>query len=306
MGFSCLTWAISGPMRNLSNIFNEFQRFVAASAKIIELENCEPTIVDPERPLIPEGPLKGDIEFRDVSFSYGECPVLNNISFHVKPGQTIAIMGETGSGKTSLVNLLPRFYDPDQGQVLIDGVDIREYNLQDLRMNIGFATQDILLYSDSIDGNIAFGDLHMPEEQVHRYAVISAADEFIRKLPQQYDTIIGERGVGLSGGQKQRISLARALSIEPAILILDDTTSAVDMETEQHIQKCLRELDFTCTKLIIAQRISSTRDADLILYMKDGKIVESGTHEELLRLKKNYYDIFQLQAGGDIDGQKYL
>lgn len=302
VAFACLTWAIAGPMRNMSNIFNEFQRFAAASTKIMELEASDSTIKESDNPVRIDGKLKGDIEFKNIAFSYGDGEVLEDISFHVKPGQTIAIMGKTGSGKTSLVNLIPRFYDPDQGEILIDGVNIREYPLQALRKNIGFATQDILLYSDTIDGNIAFGDIDMPEENVHRYARYSAADSFIKKLPVGYDTIIGERGVGLSGGQKQRVALARALAVEPSVLILDDTTSAVDMETEQYIQESLRKLDFTCTKIIIAQRISSTKDADLIIYLKDGKIEEMGTHQELLELKKNYYDIFMLQTGGESIG----
>ena len=299
VGFSCLTWAIAGPMRNLNTLFNEFQRFSAASKKVMELEENMPVIVNPEDPVKVTKAFEGEIEFRNVSFSYGENKVLDQVSFRAKAGETIAIMGETGSGKTSLVNLIPRFYDPEEGAFLIDGVDINCYRLEDLRRNIGFATQDILLYSDTIDGNIAFGDPDMPEEKVHKYAKLAAAEEFILKLPEGYDTIIGERGVGLSGGQKQRIALARALAIEPSILILDDTTSAVDMETEQYIQNSLRHLDFKCTKFIIAQRISSTRDADLILYLKDGKIAEMGTHEQLLALKQNYYDIYCLQMGGE-------
>ena len=299
VGFSCLTWAIAGPMRNMNTIFNEFQRFAAASKKVMELEENFPAIVDPKNPMKVTKPFAGEIEFKEVSFSHGENLVLDHVSFRAKPGETIAIMGETGSGKTSLVNLIPRFYDPEEGSVCIDGVDIRQYKLEDLRRNIGFATQDILLYSDTIDGNIAFGDPDMPEEKVHKYAKMAAAEEFILKLPQGYETIIGERGVGLSGGQKQRIALARALAIEPSILILDDTTSAVDLETEQYIQNSLRKLEFPCTKFIIAQRISSTRDADLILYLKDGRIAEMGTHEQLLALKQNYYDIYCLQMGGE-------
>ena len=215
---------------------------------------------------------------------------------------TVAIMGETGSGKTSLINLLPRFYDPDKGQILIDGIDIRDLKLRQLRKNIGMATQDILLYSDTIDGNIAYGDTDMTKEQVKTYAKYAAAAEFIEHLPDGYETIVGERGVGLSGGQKQRISLARALAVEPSILVLDDTTSAVDMETEKYIQQQLKELKFACTKLIIAQRISSTKDADLIIIIKDGQIEEMGTHKELIEKKGYYYDIYLLQNGGECIG----
>ncbi|MDE7061381.1 MAG: ABC transporter ATP-binding protein/permease, partial [Lachnospiraceae bacterium] len=228
VAFSGLTWALANPMRNLGGIMNEFQRFSAASKKVMEIYYSEPTIVDAPQPVEAKEHLGGKIEFRDVSFSYEHRPVLHHISFTANPGETIAIMGETGCGKTSLIQLIPRFYDPTEGEVFVDGVDVREYKLHDLRKNIGLATQDVLLYSDTIDGNIAYGDSSMSQERVRRFAGYSAAEEFILKMPEGYDTIVGERGVGLSGGQKQRISLARAMAIKPSILILDDTTSAVD------------------------------------------------------------------------------
>ena len=301
VAFSVLTWALANPMRNLGGIMNEFQRFSAASKKVMEIYYSEPTIVDAPHPVEPsDSHLRGKIEFRDVSFSYEHRPVLHHISFTANPGQTIAIMGETGCGKTSLIQLIPRFYDPTQGQVLVDGVDVREYRLHDLRKNIGLATQDVLLYSDTIDGNIAYGDSNMSQERVRRFAGYSAAEEFILKMPEGYDTIVGERGVGLSGGQKQRISLARAMAIKPSILILDDTTSAVDLETEKHIQESLEHLEFTCTKIIIAQRISSTRKADRILVLKDGRIEEEGTHAELIAKKGYYYELVKLQGGEEM------
>ncbi len=301
VAFSGLTWALANPMRNLGGIMNEFQRFSAASKKVMEIYYSEPTIVDAPHPVEPsDSHLRGKIEFRDVSFSYEHRPVLHHISFTANPGQTIAIMGETGCGKTSLIQLIPRFYDPTQGQVLVDGVDVREYRLHDLRKNIGLATQDVLLYSYTIDGNIAYGDSNMSQERVRRFAGYSAAEEFILKMPEGYDTIVGERGVGLSGGQKQRISLARAMAIKPSILILDDTTSAVDLETEKHIQESLEHLEFTCTKIIIAQRISSTRKADRILVLKDGRIEEEGTHAELIAKKGYYYELVKLQGGEEM------
>ena len=178
-------------------------------------------------------------------------------------------------------------------------MNVKEYKLRELRGDIGMATQDVLLYSDTIDGNIAYGDSDMPEEEVQKCAELAAAHDFIEKLPDGYNTIIGERGVGLSGGQKQRISLARALAIKPSVLILDDTTSAVDMETEAHIQESLENLDFDCTKIIIAQRISSTKDADKIIILRDGRITEMGTHDELLKNKDGYYhEVFTLQNEG--------
>lgn len=243
----------------------------------------------------------GRVEFRNVSFSYpdGSVPVLKNVSFTAEPGETVAIMGETGCGKTTLINLIPRFWDPSEGEVLLDGRKVSDIRLQDLRKNIGLATQDVLLYSDTIEDNIAYGDSRLTQKQVEKYAKLSAAQRFISNLPDGYETVIGERGVGLSGGQKQRISLARALAVRPAVLILDDTTSAVDMETEREIQDGLKKLDFNCTKIIIAQRISTTRSADKILVLQDGRVTEQGTHEELIRLKGYYYELVKLQTGLD-------
>jgi ATP-binding cassette subfamily B protein len=301
VAFSTLTWALANPMRQLGSIMNEFQRFAAASNKVMEIYYSEPTIVNPENAVKIPGRLKGEVEFQHVSFEYldenADGAVLTDISFHAKPGETIAIMGETGCGKTTLVQLIPRFYDPAGGKVLIDGVEANKYDLHELRKNIGMATQDVLLYSDTIDGNIAYGNSHLSQQDVIKFAKYSAASGFISKMPEGYDTIVGERGVGLSGGQKQRISLARALAIRPSILILDDTTSAVDLETEKQIQDALNHLDFQCTKIIIAQRISTTKNADRILVMAHGMIVESGTHEELLARKGYYYQAAMLQMG---------
>ncbi len=299
VAFSGLTWAIANPMRQLGNIMNEFQRFSACSVKVMEIYYSEPEIVDsPDAIDMPER-FNGEIEFRNVFFKYsdGKLPVVKDISFTAKPGQTIAIMGETGCGKTSLIHLIPRFYEPTDGQVFIDGVDVSKIKLHQLRKNIGLATQDVLLYSDTIDGNIAYGDQHISRDEVVKFAKYSQASDFIAKMPEGYETIVGERGVGLSGGQKQRISLARALAVKPSILILDDTTSAVDLETEKAIQDSLRNLDFNCTKIIIAQRISTTKDADLILIMQDGEITERGTHEELVKKGGYYAELVKLQMG---------
>ena len=299
VAFSGLIWAIANPMRQLGNVMNEFQRFSAASAKVMEIYYSEPDIVDAPDAIDKPERFKGEIEFRNVSFMYsdGKLPVLEHISFTAKPGETIAIMGETGCGKTSLIHLIPRFYEPIEGEVLVDGINVNRLKLSQLRKNIGLATQDVLLYSDTIDGNIAYGDSEITKEQVVRFAKYSAASDFIAKMPEGYDTIVGERGVGLSGGQKQRISLARALAVRPSILILDDTTSAVDLETEKEIQESLRHLDFPCTKIIIAQRISTTKDADQILIMEHGEITERGTHEELIKKGGYYAELVKLQTG---------
>ena len=301
VAFSGLIWAIANPMRQMGNIMNEFQRFSAASRKVMELYYSEPKIKDHKDATPHPGRFDGKIEFRNVSFQYedGDLPVLHNISFTVNPGETVAIMGETGCGKTSLINLIPRFYEPTEGEIFIDGIPVESLKLHDLRCHIGLATQDVLLYSDTIEGNIAYGDGSIHMEDVVKFARYSSASDFIAKMPEGYDTIVGERGVGLSGGQKQRISLARALAVRPSVLILDDTTSAVDMETEKQIQHSLKELDFPCTKVIIAQRISTTRDADRIIVLQDGYIKETGTHEELLAKKGYYYELIKLQTGLD-------
>ncbi len=297
--FSLLIWAIANPMRMMGNIMNEFQRFSAASDKIMEIYYSEAEIVDhPDAIAHPER-FEGKIEFEHVSFQYtdGKLPVLKDISFTAEPGETVAIIGETGCGKTSLIQMIPRFYEPNSGSVRIDGVPVENYKLTDLRKNIGLATQDVLLYSDTIEGNIAYGAMALTAEEVEKYARYSAASDFIHHMPEGYDTIVGERGVGLSGGQKQRISLARALAIRPSILILDDTTSAVDMETEKQIQHSLRNLDFPCTKIIIAQRISTTKFCDKILVLKDGEIIESGSHRELVAAGGYYAELVKLQLG---------
>mgnify|MGYP003292495353 CR=1 FL=1 len=302
VAFSGLIWAVQNPMRMLGNIMNEFQRFSAASDKVMEIYYSEPKIVDKEDAVdLPER-FKGKVEFKNVSFQYedGNLPVLHNISFVANPGETVAIMGETGCGKTSMIQLIPRFYEPTEGEVLVDGINVNDMKLTQLRKNIGLATQDVLLYSDTIDGNIAYGDSSLTKEEVEKFAKYSAAAKFITKMPEGYDTIVGERGVGLSGGQKQRISLARALAVKPAILILDDTTSAVDMETEKQIQHSLNELDFPCTKLIIAQRVSTTKFADKILIIQGGRITEEGTHDELVAKKGYYYNLVQLQTGEEV------
>ena len=304
VAISGLLWAVSNPMRSIGNYVNDFHRFVASAGKIIEVYYFAPMIVDREDASEPAERLRGDIEFKNVSFSIEGKKILDNISFDIKAGQTVAIMGATGSGKTSLINLIPRFYDTDEGEVLVDGKNVRLHRLHALRKNISIATQDVLLYSDTIDSNIAFGDTSLDEEYVRKCAELSCASEFIEELPDRYDTIVGERGVGLSGGQKQRISLARALAVRPSVLILDDTTSAVDMETEAVIQKSLAEgLDFDCTKIIIAQRISSTRKADKIIILENGRIADIGTHDELIKRDGYYREIYTLQSGEESERQ---
>jgi ATP-binding cassette, subfamily B, multidrug efflux pump len=306
--FSALIWAISNPMRNIGIIINDIQRFIASVNKIIEVYYAQPSIVN-EHKLVDKKQYEGRITFDHVSFKYDNKVVLDDINFTIESGETVAIMGSTGSGKTSLINLIARLYDVSDGRVLVDGVDVRELELDELRGNIGVATQDVLLFSETIDGNIAYGDIELSEDDTVKYARLAAAHDFIVKMPEGYDTIVGERGIGLSGGQKQRIALARAMAVRRSILILDDTTSAVDLETEEHIQKSLRELDLPCTKIIIAQRVSTTAKADRIFILEDGRIIEEGTHAELLAQRGYYYEVFKLQNEGigrtvTRDGQK--
>lgn len=295
LAFSSLTWALANPLRNLGMLINDIQRFFASCDMVMEVFYAVPSIVNHSNSTAPKERAKGDVEFRDVTFNVDGKDAVTDLNFHVQPGQTLGIMGTTGSGKTSLVNLMMRAYEPTKGAVLLDGKPLQQYQLSYLRRSMAIAMQDVFLFSDTVEGNIAYGNAELSQEGVIECAKAADADGFIRKLSDSYDTLIGERGVGLSGGQKQRISLARALAMRPSVLILDDTTSAVDMETEQYIQGQLRSLDFPCTKVVIAQRVSSVQDADQILIMDNGRIIEHGTHEELLKNRGFYYKIWALQ-----------
>lgn len=289
-------WMLNTPLRMAGWWVNDIQNFVTSVEKIYATYKEEPQVKSPD--MLPvRSSFRGDVEFRNVCYHTDDEDIVNNINFQVKAGQTVGIIGSTGSGKSTLMNLLCRFYDTTSGQVLIDGVDVRDRDLYDLRDNIGMAMQDVFLFSDTIEGNIAYGRPNCSFEEVKRAAVMADANHFIQAMPEGYDTIVGERGVGLSGGQKQRISLARALLKNPSILILDDTTSAVDMETESYIQKQLQSIPKNCTKFIIAYRISSIRDADLILVMDRGHIIEQGTHDSLVARGGYYAKAFYNQYG---------
>ena len=289
-------WMLNSPLRQAGWISNDLQRFLTAIEKIYKVYTTEPDIKQPEH-VVEKRKLKGSVTFDHVNYYTNDDTVLKDISFHVEPGQTVGIIGATGSGKSSLINLICRFYDVNQGRVLVDDIDVRNLNLQTLRGNIGIAMQDVFLFSDTIEGNIAYGNPDCTFEQVQAAAKIANADEFIREMPEGYDTIIGERGVGLSGGQKQRISLARAILKDPSIIILDDTTSAIDMETESMIQNELKKISDERTVFIIAHRISSIIHADQILVLDNGRLVERGTHEQLLAKKGYYSTVFHHQYG---------
>lgn len=294
--FNGLIWALNGPMRMAGYLINDTERFIASSIKIRELLNTESDIKDSEHAIKAER-IKGNIIFDNVSFSYGDTAALKNVSFEAKRGQTIGIIGPTGSGKSTLVNLICRFYDATDGKIYIDNIPIKDLNIKQLRSSIGMAMQDIFLFSDTIEGNIAYGSPSVSLEQIKDIAKLSEAHSFISEMPEGYDTIVGERGVGLSGGQRQRISLARALITDPSILILDDTTSAVDMETEFKIQKEVNLSNPNRTNFIIAHRISSVKSADLILVLDNGRIIESGTHNSLVENKGYYYEVYKTQFG---------
>lgn len=289
-------WMLNNPLRQAGWLANDYQRFVTSVEKIYATITAEPDIKEPNQPISCEK-FKGEIEFKNVSYHADDEVILKNINFKVESGQTVGIIGATGSGKSTLMNLLCRFYDVTDGEILMDGINLKDLDLYSLRNNIGMAMQDVFLFSDTIEGNIAYGNPNCTLEQVEAAAKIANAHDFIMETPDGYDTVVGERGMGLSGGQKQRISLARALLKDPSIVILDDTTSAVDMETETQIQQALHTIGGERTVFIIAHRISSIKDADQILVVDDGRIVESGTHDSLLAQKGYYYTVFMHQYG---------
>lgn len=272
----------------------------ASAKRIFELLDTPSEVV--EKPnAIPLPPIKGRIEFENVTFRYyeGGEPVLDNISFVIEPGQTVALLGATGSGKSTIINLIPRFYDVDEGAVRIDGYDVRDVTLQSLRKQIGIVLQETNLFDGTIRENIAFGCPDASDEAIERAARAAEAHDFIMSFPDGYDTHVGERGVNLSGGQKQRIAIARALLMDPAILILDDATSSVDLATEYRIQKALANLMRGRTSVIVAQRVATVLNADQIIVLDKGRIVAKGTHEELIQSSDLYAEIFSSQLQDD-------
>lgn len=287
------TW----PMEMMGWLTNDLSSAVASYKKIKKIYEVKPEIED-SRNVVTLDHVSGNVEFDHVSFKLDGKQILSDISFSVNEGKTLGIMGATGSGKSSIINMLHRFYDTTEGSVRLDGVDIRKISLRQLRRSVAVVLQDVFLFSDTIEENIKMGNRNtMQMDEIKSAAASAQASSFIEKMDEQYETVIGERGVGLSGGQKQRISIARALSKHSPILVMDDSTSALDMETEHEIQKTLNSLKDT-TKIIIAHRISAVCHADEIIYLQDGKIAERGTHEELLAKKGLYYDTYMAQYGG--------
>ena len=280
-------YLITTPMRMLASIVNMLTQTATSAEKLFYYVDFGSSIREKENAKEPEK-FEGRVEFDHVNFSYGGEDVLKDITFTAEPGQTIAVMGATGAGKSSLILLLGRYYDIRSGSVKVDGIDVRDQKLKPLRRHIGYVPQETFLFSDTLEDNIRFGRPNESRENVEKAANVAQATEFIDHMPEGYETIVGERGVGLSGGQKQRAAIARAVLTDPSILVMDDSTSAVDMETEYEIQKALKEVLKNRTTFIIAHRISSVKNADLILVLKNGEIVERGTHKELLALNGEY------------------
>lgn len=290
------------PLGQLGFIISLMAQASASSNRIFEILDAKNDITDlPDAPDLP--PITGKIEFKNVTFRYFQSsePVLSEVSFTVAPGQTVALLGATGSGKTTIINLIPRFYDPVEGAILIDGYDIKTVKLNSLRQQIGIVLQESTLFSGTIGDNIAFGKSDATLAEVIEAAKAAAAHDFIMSFPQGYDTPVGERGTTLSGGQKQRIAIARALLLNPRILILDDSTSSVDLITERKIQTALDNLMKNRTSFVIAQRISTVRNADLILVLDKGRLVAQGTHAQLMEESPIYADIYYSQLIEDAE-----
>jgi ATP-binding cassette, subfamily B, bacterial len=283
------------PVRQLANFIEQFQRGMAGFRRFLEVMEIQPDIMDKEDASSLDK-INGNIRFENVSFSYDNKEhVLNNINLKVNQSETVAIVGPSGSGKTTLCNLIPRFYEISDGSILLDGVDIRDIKISDLRKNIGLVSQDVFLFSGTVRENIAYGNINAKEEEIIEAAKKANADEFIRELKDGYDSYIGERGVMLSGGQKQRISIARMFLKNPPVLILDEATSSLDNKSEAIIQKSVEKLSENRTTFIIAHRLATIKNAKRILVLTENGIEEEGTHSELLEKKGIYYSLYNTQ-----------
>jgi len=288
------------PINELANQYNMIQSAIASAERIFEVLEEEEEKEDPNIMEIKD--IKGEVEFKNVWFSYVKGnPVIKNVSFYVKEGKVIALVGPTGAGKTTIASLVARFYDVDEGQILIDGIDIRRMKRKDIRSYLGIVLQDTLLFSTSIKENIRYGRLDATDEEVIEAAKLAHAHDFIIKLPQGYDTILSEDGGGLSQGQRQLIAIARAILANPKILILDEATSNVDTMTEKYIQNAMLNLMKGRTSFVIAHRLSTIRNADMILVVYNGEIIERGTHEQLIRKKGFYYNLYMSQFAEELE-----
>ncbi len=305
--FNGLMWAFIQPINMFGMLVDNTQNFAASADRLFELQKAESKIKSPDEEErnemsesngeVTEAQVAGRVEFRNVCFSYNETPVIKDMSFVIEPGTTVGILGPTGSGKSTIANLMCRYYDADSGEVLIDGKNVKDYNLQELRRNVGITMQEAFLFSDTVEGNIAFANQDASFEEVESAAELARVKEFIGDLTDGYDTIVGERGVGLSGGQKQRIALARLFLANPKVMILDDTTSAVDNDTEYKIRQSIKSQSKGHTAFIISHRVSSFENCDIILVVQNGKIVDKGSHEELISRAGYYREVWEEQRG---------
>lgn len=293
--FNGLMWAFTQPINMFGTLVDNTQNFNASADRLYELHLAEPKITNCKNPVVRDEPIVGEVEFKDVSFTYNKTPVLKNISFVIKPGATVGILGPTGSGKSTLANLLCRYYDVSEGEILIDGINVKEYDLQYLRKNIGITMQEAFLFSDTVEGNISFGNQNASFDEIEKASELARVKDFIEDLSDGYQTIVGERGVGLSGGQKQRIALARLFLANPKIMILDDTTSAVDNETEYKIRQSIKSQSRGHTSFIISHRISSFENCDVILVLQNGELVQMGNHDELMAQSGYYRTVWNEQ-----------
>jgi ABC-type multidrug transport system fused ATPase/permease subunit len=295
LAFNTYLANLLNPVRNLAGAVGTFMQAGAGLHRIFELLDTRSDVA--EKPGAREmARAKGGVRFEHVSFSYNPSePVLDGIDLEVKPGQRVAVLGMTGSGKSSLIHLLPRFYDPTAGQILVDEVDIRDFTLESLRQNIAVVLQETFLFSTTLRENIAYGSPNATMEQIVAAAKAAQIHDFIHSLPDKYDTVVGERGVGLSGGQKQRVAIARALLLNSPILILDESTSAVDVATEHLIQAAMDRVMQGRTAVIIASRLSTVMNADLVVVLDHGRIAATGTHAELIQQEGLYRTIYELQ-----------